>query len=208
LMTTLSGFDDPIEILCENKGKPIGEFEVVVVADNGTPVPTDQVGEVWVRGHLVMQGYYRDPKASAEVMTGDGWFKTGDLGSFDTAGYLKITGRKKDMFIVGGSNAYPAEIERMLQTHPAVRQAVVVGVPDRRLGEVGFAFLELQDRANVDTAQLGAFCRGVMADYKVPRYFEFVTEFPKTTTGKIQRAALARQAADIAARGKITTASA
>jgi fatty-acyl-CoA synthase len=207
-MTTLSGFDDPIQILCDNKGKPIGEFEVAVVADNGTPVPTDQVGEVWVRGHLVMQGYYRDPKASAEVITSDGWFKTGDLGSFDAAGYLKITGRKKDMFIVGGSNAYPAEIERMLQTHPAVRQAVVVGVPDRRLGEVGFAFLELQDQANVDTAQLGAFCRGVMADYKVPRYFEFVTEFPKTTTGKIQRAALVRQAADIVVRSKVTTASA
>jgi fatty-acyl-CoA synthase len=207
-MTTLSGFDDPIEILCDNKGKPIGEFAVAVVADDGTPMPTDQVGEVWVRGHLVMHGYYRDPKATAEVMTGDGWFKTGDLGSFDAAGYLKITGRKKDMFIVGGSNAYPAEIERMLQSHPAVRQAVVVGVPDRRLGEVGFAFVELQGGANTDATQLGAFCRGAMADYKVPRYFEFVTEFPKTTTGKIQRAALARQAADIAACGKITTASA
>ena len=155
-----------------------------------------------------MQGYYRDPKATSEVMTSDGWFKTGDLGSFDGAGYLKITGRKKDMFIVGGSNAYPAEIERMLQSHPAVRQAVVVGVPDRRLGEVGFAFLELNDGSSVDAVQLGAFCRGVMADYKVPRYFEFVTEFPKTTTGKIQRATLARQASDIIARGEVTTASA
>lgn len=207
-MTTLSGFDDPIEVLCDNKGKPIGKFEVAAVADDGMPVRTGEVGEVWVRGHLVMQGYYRDPKATNEVMTRDGWFKTGDLGSFDEAGYLKITGRKKDMFIVGGSNAYPAEIERMLQSHPAVRQAVVVGVPDRRLGEVGFAFLELSDGSSVDAAQLGAFCRGVMADYKVPRYFEFVTEFPKTTTGKIQRATLARQASDSVDRGEVTTASA
>jgi fatty-acyl-CoA synthase len=112
-MTTLSGFDDPIEILCDNKGKPIGEFEVAVVTDDGVRMRPDEIGEVWVRGHLVMQGYYRDAKGTAEVMTSDGWFKTGDLGSFDEAGYLKITGRKKDMFIVGGSNAYPAEIERM-----------------------------------------------------------------------------------------------
>ena len=198
--TTLSGFDDPIEILCENKGKPIGEFEVAVVDADGKPAPNGEVGEVWVRGHLVMQGYYGDPKATAEVMTHDGWFKTGDLGSFDEAGYLKITGRKKDMFIVGGSNAYPAEIERLLQSHPAVRQAIVVGVPDRRLGEVGFAFLELHDKANADATQLKAFCRGIMADYKVPRYFKFAAELPKTTTGKIQRAVLARQAEDIVAK--------
>lgn len=203
--TTLSGFDDPIEILCENKGKPIGEFEVAVVATDGKPAPSGEVGEVWVRGHLVMQGYYGDPKATSEVITHDGWFKTGDLGSFDEAGYLKITGRKKDMFIVGGSNAYPAEIERLLQSHPAVRQAIVVAVPDRRLGEVGFAFLELQDRANVDATQLKAFCRGIMADYKVPKYFEFAAELPKTTTGKIQRAVLARQAEDIVAKSGLAS---
>ena len=99
------------------------------------------------------------------------------------------------MFIVGGSNTYPAEIERMLQSHDAVNQAVVVGVPDQRLGEVGYAFIGLEDDKSADAAELTTFCRRMMADYKVPRYFEFVAEFPKTTTGKIQRSVLLAEAA-------------
>ena len=96
-----------------------------------------------------MKGYYRNPKATAEVITADGWFRTGDLGVFDEAGYLKITGRLKEMFIVGGSNAYPAEIERLLQGIAEVKQAVVVGVPHRRLGEVGYAFVQLHEGATL-----------------------------------------------------------
>ena len=193
--TTFSEFDAPLEILCDNKGRPIGEFEVKVCdALTGKPRPVGETGEVWVRGHLVMMGYYKNPEATAEVMTPDGWFRTGDLGVFDAQGYLKITGRLKEMFIVGGSNAYPAEIERMLQSHPKVKQAVVVGVPDRRLGEVGMAFVQLHEGHVPDAAELTAYCRERMADYKVPRHVRFVDEFPRTPTGKIQRFILSGQA--------------
>ena len=200
--TCFSEFDAPLEIVCDNKGKPIGEFEVTVCdASTGRPLPAGETGEVWVRGHLVMMGYYKNPKATAEVMSPDGWFRTGDLGVFDAQGYLKITGRLKDMFIVGGSNAYPAEIERMLQSHPLVKQAVVVGVPDRRLGEVGMAFVQLhQESAPSDPQavrdELTRYCREHMADYKVPRHIRVVGDFPRTPTGKIQRFVLAGQAKD------------
>lgn len=195
--TTFSEFDAPLDVLCDNKGKPIGEFEVnVCEPESGRPLPQGEVGEVWVRGHLVMMGYYRNPQATAEVMTPDGWFRTGDLGVYDEHGYLKITGRLKDMFIVGGSNAYPAEIERMLQSHPQIKQAVVVGMPDRRLGEVAMAFVQRHDGATVEAAELSAYCRERMADYKVPRKFSFVDEFPRTSTGKIQRFVLISQARD------------
>ncbi|HYF58121.1 MAG TPA: AMP-binding protein, partial [Burkholderiaceae bacterium] len=193
--TVFSEFDAPLEVLCDNKGRPIGEFEVIV-ADPiaGTALPVGTVGEVRVRGHLVMKGYYRNPQATAEVITPDGWFRTGDLGVFDEQGYLKITGRLKEMFIVGGSNAYPAEIERLLQGIPQVKQAVVVGVPHRRLGEVGFAFVQLHEGASLEADALIALARPMMADYKVPRHVRFVDEFPRTTTGKIQRFVLQRQA--------------
>jgi fatty-acyl-CoA synthase len=193
--TVFSEFDAPLEILCDNKGRPIGEFEVVVADPiGGQPLPTGSVGEVRVRGHLVMKGYYKNPQATAEVITSDGWFRTGDLGVFDDAGYLKITGRLKEMFIVGGSNAYPAEIERLLQGIAQVKQAVVVGVPHRRLGEVGYAFVQLHEGAILSAEALVELSRPLMADYKVPRHVRFVDEFPRTTTGKIQRFVLQKDA--------------
>jgi fatty-acyl-CoA synthase len=193
--TTLSGYGAPLDIVCENKGKPIGDFEVTVfdpVTDQ--QAPTGAVGEVRIRGHIVMLGYYKDAQATAQVMTDDGWFKTGDLGMFDEQGYLQITGRAKEMFIVGGSNAYPAEIERVLQEHPGVKQAVVVGVPDRRLGEVGYAFVQSDATVELSEETLKTYCRGKLADYKVPRYIVFKDDFPRTTTGKLQRAALLQAA--------------
>lgn len=194
-ITNASGFDDPLEILCDNKGQPIGDFEVAVFEPGGDrALRAGEVGEIRVRGHVVMRGYYRNEEATAEVCWPDGWFRTGDLGSMDDAGYLKITGRLKEMFIVGGTNAYPAEIERLLQAEPEVKQAVVVGVPDRRLGEVGFAFIQLHEGQALETALLTERLRARMADYKVPRFIEFVAEFPRTTTGKIQRFILLREA--------------
>jgi len=192
--TTLSRFEDPIDVVCDNRGVPVGDFDVEVFSDDNQELPAGQVGEVRVRGHLVMMGYYKNPEATAKVITPDGWFKTGDLGFFDERGYLKITGRKAEMFIVGGSNTYPAEIEKTLQAHDAVKQAVVVGVPDRRLGEVGYAFIQRETGTQLTEAELIEYCRTSMADYKVPRFFEFVEEFSKTTTGKIQRSELVARA--------------
>ncbi len=193
--TVLSEFEAPLELLCDNKGKVIGEFEVRVVdPKTGADSPVGEVGEVWVRGHIVMLEYYRNPEATRAVMTPAGFFRTGDLGVYDAEGYLKITGRMKDMFIVGGSNAYPAEIERLIQSHEGVKQTIVVGVPDARLGEVGYAFVQTADAASISEAELINFCRAHMADYKVPRYVEFVDDFPRTPTGKIQRFVLADQA--------------
>jgi fatty-acyl-CoA synthase len=195
--TTMCRYDDPIEVVCENKGLPIGEFEVAVVdPETGRPRATGETGEVRVRGHLVMQGYYRDPEATAAAITPEGWFRTGDLGVFDEDGYLKIVGRLKDMFIVGGTNAYPAEIEKQLEAIPGVRQAVVVGAPHERLGEVGYAFIQPADGAAPSSDEVIAACRRTLADYKVPRHIQFVDDFPMTSTGKIERHQLARRAAE------------
>jgi len=208
-MTTLSEFDAPLEVLCDNKGKPVGEFEVKVCDPaNGQARPVGVNGEVWVRGHLVMMGYYQDPQGTAQVMTTDGWFRTGDLGVFDEQGYLKITGRLKEMFIVGGSNTYPAEIERILQTNPKIKQAIVIGVPDSRLGEVGFAFVELHEGKGATAEEIIAFCKDKMADYKVPRHVQVVSEFQRTSTGKIQRFVLADAAIELLANQKIVARSA
>lgn len=194
--TTMCRFDDPIEVVCDNRGLPIGDFEVAVVdPETGEPRPTGTAGEVRVRGHIVMQGYYHAPEATAEAITPDGWFRTGDLGVFDEDGYLKIVGRLKDMFIVGGTNAYPAEIEKQLEALPGVRQAVVVGVPDERLGEVGYAFVQPTDDATTSVTDLLGACRRALADYKVPRHVEFVDDFPMTSTGKLERHRLAAEAA-------------
>ena len=140
-------------------------------------------GEVLVRGYGVMKGYLDDPAATAQAIDSDGWLHTGDLGDFTEAGRLRIVGRKKDMFIVGGFNAYPAEIEGFLMEHPAVAQAAVIGVPDERLGQVGKAFVvrsgDLDDRALID------WCRDRMAGFKVPRSVQFLDALPLNATGKV-----------------------
>jgi len=146
-----------------------------------------------VRGPLVMQGYYKQPEETARAIDPDGWFHTGDVGVRHANGYLTVTGRLKDMFIVGGTNAYPAEIEAFLHTHPKVKQAYVVGVPDHRLGEVGMAFIELKDGEHATKEEIVEFCTGRMANYKIPRHVRFVTEFPMTPSGKIQKFRLAEQ---------------
>ena len=198
-MTTLSEFDAPIEVTCENKGKPVGDYEVKVVdPDTGIEKPVGDDGEIWVRGYLLMLGYYQNEEATREAITPEGWFRTGDLGRFDREGYLQITGRAKEMFIVGGSNAYPAEIERFLETHPDVDQAVVCGAPHERLGEVCFAFVMPKSGAVMRPEAIIEYCRGSIADYKVPRRVEIVDDFPRTSTNKIQRYLLQEKVARIA----------
>lgn len=175
---TLSRPGDTFEDIATTAGRPCDGVEVRIAAD----------AEVLVRGYTVMQGYLDDPVATAETIDADGWLHTGDLGTLDEAGRLTIVGRKKDMFIVGGFNAYPAEIEGFLLEHPAVRQAAVIGVPDERMGQVGKAFVVCRAADDVlSEADLIAWSRDRMAGYKVPRYVEFLDELPLNATGKVMK---------------------
>ena len=159
----------------------------VWVADGNREAAPGETGEVLVRGFSVTTGYFDDPEATAGAMDADGWLHTGDLGVMDDQGYLKIAGRIKDMFIVGGFNAYPAEIENTLLGHPDVAQAAVVGLPDHRLGEVGRAFIVPRPGADLDPEELIAWCRERMANYKVPRSVVLRESFPLNATGKVMK---------------------
>jgi acyl-CoA synthetase (AMP-forming)/AMP-acid ligase II len=176
---TLSRPGDSFEDIATTAGLPCDGVEVGIADDS----------EVLVRGYSVMQGYLDDPVATAEAIDDDGWLHTGDLGRFNDDGRLLIVGRKKDMFIVGGFNAYPAEIEGFLLEHPAIAQAAVIGVPDERLGEVGKAFVVLKDGQHgaVTADDLTAWSRDRMAGFKVPRYVEFLDELPLNATGKVMK---------------------
>ncbi|MFE7271211.1 FadD3 family acyl-CoA ligase [Streptomyces sp. NPDC057623] len=175
--------DDP-EVIASTSGRAIPGTEVRVEAPPGEP------GEVLVRGFHVMRGYYEDAAATAEVLTADGWLRTGDVGVLDPAGCLRITDRIKDMFIVGGFNAYPAEIEQVLGLHPDVADVAVVGVPDARLGEVGKAYVVRRPGTVLTGDDLIAWARREMANYKVPRVVEFLGELPRNASGKVVKGEL------------------
>ena len=168
---------DSFSDVATTAGLPVADVEVRLAED----------GEVLVRGYNVMQGYFDDPTATAEAIDADGWLHTGDLGEFTDSGRLRIVGRKKDMFIVGGFNAYPAEIEGFLMEHPAVAQAAVIGVPDERLGQVGKAFVVRKNGREVTADDLIAWSRERMAGYKVPRSVEFLDALPLNATGKVMK---------------------
>jgi HIP---CoA ligase len=186
--------DDP-ETIATTSGCAIPDTEVRVVDDAGNAMPPGEPGEVVVRGYNVTQGYYEDPSQTAEAIDAGGWLHTGDIGVMDERGYLRITDRKKDMFIVGGFNAYPAEIENALLRHPAVAQAAVVGAPDERLGEVGVAFVVPRIGETADPAQIISWARDEMANYKVPRRVEIVDALPMNASGKVLKFELRERAA-------------
>lgn len=195
ISTTFNRWDDPIDLCCQNKAPLLADCEVKIVdPESLKPLPPDQDGEIWCRGETVMLGYYRNPEATKQAITEDGWLRTGDVGRFDERGNLSITGRIKEMFKIGGTNAYPAEIEQHLAKLPQIKMSVVVGAPDERLGEVGFAWVQLQPGARLSAEEVIGHCRGQIADYKAPRHVRFIDEFPLTSTGKIQRSALAERA--------------
>ncbi|MFE7122392.1 AMP-binding protein, partial [Streptomyces sp. NPDC057654] len=168
-MVTMCRRGDPAEVISGTSGRAIPDTEVVVVGASGEVLPQGEPGEILVRGYQVMSGYFEDPQASAEAVDGDGWLHTGDVGVLDADGNLRITDRIKDMFIVGGFNAYPAEIEQILTRHPDVADAAVVGIPDARLGEAGKAFAVRRAGATLTADDLIAWSRREMANYKVPR---------------------------------------
>jgi HIP---CoA ligase len=177
--------DDDFEHIATTVGVPWPGFEVRIVDDTGRPIAPGEPGEVVVRGETVMRNYLDDPEATAEAIGADGWLHTGDLGTIDADGYLRIVGRIKDMFIVGGFNAYPAEIENLLLRHPRVTQAAVIGVPAERLGEVGMAFVVLDSGGSLEPAELMEWAHGEMANFKVPRFVELVDALPVNATGKV-----------------------
>lgn len=189
-LVTVCPPDTDDETVATRCGLPIPGIEIRCVDAAGCVVPVEQPGEVVVRGYNVMRGYFDDPKATAEAIDPDGWLHTGDVGVLDSRGYLRVTDRMKDVFIVGGFNCYPAEIEKLLCEHPAIAQAAVIGVPDERLGEVGKAYVVLRPGAQADVASLLAWARANMANYKVPRYLEIIAALPMNATGKVQKFAL------------------
>jgi acyl-CoA synthetase (AMP-forming)/AMP-acid ligase II len=184
-IATMCRHDDPAEWISETEGRAIPGTELRIFDDDNQPVATGEAGEVVIRGYNVMQGFLDDPEATAEAIDADGWLHTGDIGTLDPDGNLRITDRKKDMFIVGGFNAYPAEIENMISDHPAVSQVAIVGVPDTRLGEVGCAFVVLRPDQTLTADELIAWCRERMANYKVPRSVQVVDALPLNASGKV-----------------------
>jgi HIP---CoA ligase len=186
-IATMCRHDDDPETISTTSGRAIPDVEVQVVDEKGVEVPRGEPGEIVIRGYNVMRGYIHDPEGTAEAIDADGWLHTGDVGVMDARGYVRITDRTKDMFIVGGFNAYPAEIENMINDHPAVGQVAVVGVPDARMGEVGYAFVIPRHNATITPDALIAWCRDKMANYKVPRYVEIVDAVPLNASGKVLR---------------------
>jgi fatty-acyl-CoA synthase len=188
---------DPLELRLTTQGCPLPGMEIRVVApDTGRPLPPGQVGELRVRGH-VTPGYYRDVEQTRAAFDADGFFVTGDLGLVGDDGRVRFRGRLKELIKTSGANVAPLEVEAILMTHPAVKQAYVVGVPDRERGEVGVAAVELNQGATATVETLTAFCRERLATYKVPARIVFRTaeQFPRTATGKVQKPRLREELA-------------
>jgi long-chain acyl-CoA synthetase len=170
-------------------GLPVWGVSVRLVDQHDNDVGINELGEIIIRGHNVMKGYYKRPEATAEAFR-NGWFHTGDIGRRDEEGYIYIVDRVKDMIIRGGFNVYPREIEEVLMTHPAVSLAAVVGVPHERHGEEVKAFVILKEEVQLTEVELVAWSKQNMADYKYPRIIEFRTTLPMTATGKILKSEL------------------
>ena len=190
--------DDP-ETIANSDGCAIPDTEVLCVDTAGKEVARGEPGEVWVRGYNVMRGYFDDEAETAKAIDAAGWLHTGDIGVMNEQGYLKITDRIKDMFIMGGFNVYPAEVESLLFQHPDVAAAAVIGIPDERMGEVGMAFVVPVPGAEIEVEGLLAWSRENMANYKVPRRIEVVDALPSNASGKVLKFELRERAAALLA---------
>jgi acyl-CoA synthetase (AMP-forming)/AMP-acid ligase II len=177
--------DDDPEVIAHTSGRPLEGIEMRIVDTDGNEVPTGDQGEIVTRGYQVMIGYFDNPEATADTIDADGWLHTGDVGYVDAQNNVTITDRIKDMFIVGGFNAYPAEIEGLMLEHPDLAQVAVVGVPDERMGEVGMAFVVPTAGHAVDRDEVLAWAREHMANFKAPRYLEVVDALPLNASGKV-----------------------
>jgi fatty-acyl-CoA synthase len=188
-VSTQTHTDDSLERKVGTVGRVAPHLEVRIVDPvTGDTLPRGEAGEFCTRGYSVMLGYWQDEEKTAEAIDADGWMHTGDLAVMDDDGYLRITGRIKDMVIRGGENIYPREIEEFLYTHPDIEDVQVVGVPDAKYGEELCAWLRMRPGATpLDADGVRAFATGRLAHYKIPRYVMVVEEFPMTVTGKVRK---------------------
>jgi fatty-acyl-CoA synthase len=180
--------DDSLERRVSTVGRKLPEVEVKIVdVDTGEEVGPGEQGDLCTRGYHVMRGYYKMDDRTREVIDEDGWLHTGDLAIMDEEGYVRITGRAKDMIIRGGENVYPREIEEFLYTHPDISDVQVYGVPDEKYGEQVAAAVRLKEGADLTAGEIRDYCSENIARFKVPRYVDFVEEYPMTASGKIQK---------------------
>ena len=187
-VTTMSDADDSIEVRVNTVGRAMPQTEIQIVCPTtGEVVPTGEQGELCIRGYALMKGYDDDPVGTAQVIHEDGWLYTGDLGVMREDGCFRITGRSRDVIIRGGENIYPREVEEFLYTHPKVAEVQVVGIPNARLGEIVAAWVRLAPGAEATEEEIKNFCQGQIAYYKIPEHVRFVSEFPATLSGKIQK---------------------
>ncbi len=186
-VSTQCATDDPLEKRVSTVGQVLPHIEIKIVDADGKAVARGETGEFCTRGYSVMKGYWNDAAKTADAVDEAGWMHTGDLATMDAEGYVNIVGRLKDMVIRGGENVYPREIEEFLYSHPKVQDVQVIGVPDPRYGEEVCAWIKLRDGQTATAEEIREFCKGQIAHYKIPRYVEFVPEFPMTITGKIQK---------------------
>jgi len=184
---TMSRADDDLERRVSTVGSVLPATEIKIVSPTGETVPAGEPGELCTRGYLVMKGYDRDPEATARGIDAEGWLHTGDLATMREDGYVKITGRAKDMILRGGENISPREIEEFLHTHPKIAEVQVVGVPDNKLGEAVAVWVRLRAGESMIADEVRDFCRGRIAHFKIPHYIRFVDDFPMTVSGKVQK---------------------
>jgi fatty-acyl-CoA synthase len=192
-VSTQCATDDPVERRVSTVGQVLPHIEIKIVDGEGRAVPRGETGEFCTRGYSVMKGYWNDEAKTKEAVDEAGWMRTGDLATMDEQGYVNIVGRLKDMIIRGGENVYPREIEEFLYRHPKVQDVQVIGVPDPRYGEAVCAWIKLHAGQTATDEEIRTFCQGQIAHYKIPRYIEFVPEFPMTITGKIQKFVMREQ---------------
>jgi fatty-acyl-CoA synthase len=179
--------DDPLEKQVETVGRPGPHLEIKLIAEDGQPVPIGTPGEICCRGYSVMKGYWDEPQRTAETIDSGDWLHSGDLGTMDGEGYVRIVGRLKDMIIRGGENVYPREVEEFLYTHEAVQEVQVFGVPDHKFGEQICAWIKLRTGHTLSEDDVRAYCKERIAHFKVPRHVRFVDAIPMTVTGKAQK---------------------
>ncbi|NMP14726.1 AMP-binding protein [Thalassotalea sp. Y01] len=179
--------EDTIEKRTATVGRAVPYVEIKIIDDNGNVCAIGEPGEVCTRGYSVMQGYWNDEEKTMETIDSSGWLHSGDIGSMDEDGYVMITGRIKDMIIRGGENIYPREIEEFLYHHPKIAEVQVFGVPDEKLGEQVCAWIQIKEGETCTVDEVLAFCEGQITHFKIPRYIEFVEQYPMTVTGKMQK---------------------